>query len=100
MSLNLGNDGINACMNLANNGDFIAFRDALLEQSRTLVNQALDVEPTRRDDAIGYARALRDVWLAIEAAATGQRMSAVKKPGVIDPRNPVAAPAAAAAGAR
>lgn len=99
MSLNLGNDGVNACQNMANSGDFIAFRDALLEQSRVLMNQALDVEPARRDDAIGYARALRDVWVAIEAAVTGQRMSAVRKPGVIDPRSN-AAPQAVAAGAR
>lgn len=80
MSLNLGNDAINACANLANAGDFVMFRDGLLERVRDLTNQALDTEPSKRDDAIGYARALRDLWMAIEAAATGQRIQAIKKP--------------------
>jgi hypothetical protein len=44
------------------------------------MNQALDLESSKRDDAIGYARALRDVWQAIEAAATKQRINAVPKP--------------------
>lgn len=80
MSLNLGNEGLNACANLGNQGDFVALRLALLEQVRTQMNQALDIEPTKRDDAIGYARALRDVWLALEAAATRQKINAVPKP--------------------
>jgi len=80
MSLNLQNGGINACVNLANNGDFAAFRDALLERARDQMNQALDVESAKRDDAIGYARALRDVWIAIEAAVTGKKYQEIKKP--------------------
>lgn len=80
MSLNLGTEGVNACANLGQQGDFVAFRLALLEQVRTQMNQALDIEPARRDDAIGYARALRDLWLALEAAATRQKINAVPKP--------------------
>lgn len=80
MSLNLGTEGVNACANLANAADFVLFRDALLERARDQMNQALDIEPAKRDDAIGYARALRDLWIAIEAAATGQRANAVRKP--------------------
>lgn len=80
MSLNLGTEGINACANLGQQGDFVALRLALLEQVRVQMNQALDLESSKRDDAIGYARALRDVWQAIEAAATKQRINAVPKP--------------------
>jgi hypothetical protein len=94
VSLNLGTDAINACMNLSNSADFILFRDGLLERARDHMNQALDIEPTKRDDAIGYARALRDLWIAIEAAATGQRIQQIKKP------NPIQPGAVAGAGAR
>jgi hypothetical protein len=80
VSLNLGSQGVNACANLGSQGDFVALRLALLEQVRTQMNQALDIEAARRDDAIGYARALRDLWLALEAAATGQKINAVPKP--------------------
>jgi hypothetical protein len=98
VSLNLGNDGMIACQNLANSSDFILFRDALLDKAREQMNAALDIEPTKRDDAVGYARALRDLWLAIEGAVSGQRMNQVKKPGAIDPR--AASTAQAAVGAR
>jgi hypothetical protein len=97
VSLNLGTDGVNACVNLANNGDFVVFRDAILDRARDQMNAALDIEPSKRDDAIGYARALRDLWLAIEAAVTGQRVNQVKKPG-LDPR--LAVTAQGAVGAR
>ena len=80
MSLNLGSQGVNACANLGNQGDFVALRLALLEQVRTQMNQALDIEAARRDDAIGYARALRDLWIALEAGATGQKINSIPKP--------------------
>jgi len=83
LSLNLGNNACNACKNLSNSADFILFRDGLFERARDHMNQALDIEPSKRDDAIGYARALRDLWLAIEAASTGQKIQAVTRPGAV-----------------
>lgn len=83
MSLNLGNEAIGACLNLANNGDFAMFRASLMEKVREQMNAALDCEAGKRDDAIGYARALRDLWLAIDAAATNKRIQNLPKPSPV-----------------
>lgn len=80
MSLNLGTEGVNACANLGNSSDFVAFRAALLEVARVQMNQALDLAT---ENSIGYARAVRDLWLAVEAAATNQKIQQVKKPAPV-----------------
>lgn len=57
-------------------------RNALLEQSRKFMNTALEM-PVPRDDAVGYARALRDVWLALESSTYNQPVHQVTKPGPV-----------------
>lgn len=79
MSLNIG-DGVGAARSLGNNPDWRVLREAVLEQARGAMNRALDTQGNR-DDAIGYARALRDLYIAFESATTGVSYAQVKKPG-------------------
>lgn len=81
MSLNLGNDACAAMRDLSRDARWTAIRAALLEQTRVRMNHALEAPPGARDDAVGYARALRDVVVAIESASTGQAAQRVEKPG-------------------
>jgi hypothetical protein len=60
---------------------WVAVRTALLEQTRVKMNHALEAPPGARDDAIGYARALRDLVVAFESATTGMPVQRVEKPG-------------------
>jgi hypothetical protein len=59
------------------------FRAALADKMRDQMNAALDCEAGKRDDAIGYARALRDLWLAIEGACTNKRVQNMPKPAPV-----------------
>lgn len=81
MSLNLGNQFIEAAATLRDNEAFRTVREALLDQVRQRMNMTLDVAPGQRDDAVGYTRALRDLYVAFESATTGQRQQHVEKPG-------------------
>jgi hypothetical protein len=81
MSLNLGNDGVAAIRDLANDPRFHLVRAALWDRASAMVNVAIEAQPGTRDDVCGYARALRDVCVAFEAAATGKSAREVQKPG-------------------
>lgn len=84
MSLNLGNEAIAAARMLhlsSEQAAFQAVRDAILEQARKSMTTALECEHTSRSDAIGYARAFRDLYVALEAAATDVNQRLVEKPG-------------------
>lgn len=50
------------------------------------MNDALESAPDRRDDAVGYARALRDLWIAFDSATSGERVQQVVKPGAVAAR--------------
>lgn len=81
MSINLGNDGIAAVKELRSSAHFAAVRDALHKQVVQKMNAALDAETGVRHEVAGYAKALRDLWIAFEAASTGEAYNQVKKPG-------------------
>lgn len=87
MSLNIGNDAIEAAKSLhqmdAAKPLFEAVRRAMADQAREHMNRALDTHE-HRDVAVGYARAMRDIYLAFEAAVHGQRPNQVEKPGPVD----------------
>lgn len=82
MSLNIGK-GVEAARSLVHSAAWRDICEALREQARSRMNQALDAPPGNRDDAIGYARALRDVYVAFEAATLGVPHAQVKKPGAL-----------------
>lgn len=84
MSLNLGNEVMEAARALREYEPWAAIRDGLLEAARRSTNTALETAGERAGDAIGYARALRDVYLALEAATTGQNLNRIEKPGPVD----------------
>lgn len=82
MSLNLQNDGCAAVLALRNHPAWPAFMKALGELTRAKVNTAIEAAPELQASACGYARALRDLWIACESAATGAPQNTLKKPGV------------------
>lgn len=71
MSLNIQNAGIDACRELKGSPSWFALRAAIKELARQKMNEALDKTPEQLQKAIGYAAALRDVWLAFESATDG-----------------------------
>lgn len=96
MSLNLGNATMAACAALRTDASFAALRAGLADVAHQKIHAALDVPPEQRVEATSYARALRDVWLAIEAATltVPQRQVALPKtrPGQPNPPGPPGAP--------
>lgn len=81
MSLNLGTPAVEAAKHLHGNEHFQAVRDGLREQLRARMNLAIDSAPDHCVANTAYVRALRDVWVAIESAATGVQQKQVKTPG-------------------
>ena len=84
MSINLGNEAIDAVRKLRNSPEWGLVMAALTEQSRKSMNTALEAPPELKGDACGYARAIRDVFIALYSASTGTPMNRVEKPGVVD----------------
>ena len=82
MNLNIGTAGCTAAHALQANRDWAIFREAMADVTRKFANSALDAPPELQASACGYARALRDVVIAIESATTGVPQLQVKKPGV------------------
>ena len=80
MSLNLGTVAVEAMRRMGASSDWVAVRSALLEQVRATTNRALD---STTPDSIGYARALRDLWVAFESATSGELIQRVTKPAPV-----------------
>lgn len=82
MSINLGNEGQAAARTLQVNAGahFTALRAALGEAMRRSMHHALESDHTARADAVGYARALRDVCMALDADAEGRKITPLDKP--------------------
>ena len=86
MLLNIGNEAIDAARSLHQHDNtreiFQKLRDGLLEVARKEMNRALEcVDHNRLDEMVGYSRALRDIYMALESAATGKPINQVEKPG-------------------
>jgi hypothetical protein len=85
MSLNIGNEGVKAAKSLVVSSDWATLRGVLLEQARAAMNRAIEAV-SGREDACGYARALRDIWMALESASTGVQLPQMPKPGPSEKR--------------
>lgn len=83
MSLNLGNEALASLRSLRTNTDFRVLHEALLETARRHMNAALDMEIGNLAAGVGYARALRDLYMAFEAGLTEQPLNRVEKPGPV-----------------
>lgn len=83
MSLNLGNDGIAALRDMANDPNFQTLKQALWDRASSLMNTAIEAPREQRDDLCGYARALRDLFIAFESGASGQNQREIKRPGPV-----------------
>lgn len=82
MSLNLGNDALAALRSLRASPDFRVLHEALGEQVRRYMNASLDMELGNLAVSVGYARALRDLYMAFEAGLLDQPINRVEKPGL------------------
>lgn len=81
MSINLGNDGVNAARELRSSPSWAKICEALRLQTVAKMNAAMEAPIGDRVDATAYARALRDLWIAFESATTATNQNAVAKPG-------------------
>lgn len=81
MSINIGSECTAAVAQLRGNPHWDTIRIALLEVVRKYANDALD--NYGRDDMVGYARALRDLHVAFEAATNGHPYNRVEKPAPV-----------------
>ena len=81
-SINLGTPAMKAIQNLRDNEDFNLIVDTVGDAFTKKAVEALESEPVYRSDAVGYARGIRDVFLAMHAARTGVHQSTVKTPGL------------------
>lgn len=80
MSLNLGNEGLKAAAELRASPHFAALLGALEARAYEMMTRALESDSAGRVDATAYARALRDLWIALESGATGVPQRAVRQP--------------------
>jgi hypothetical protein len=71
MSVNLGNEALQGIGALRGDGNFTAFRNGLEEFAAARIHAALETAPDMRVEATAYARAIRDISIAIEAACNG-----------------------------
>ena len=69
MSVNLGTEAMNAAARLRHDPDFIVVRKGLALFAGRSINMAIGAVPEMRVEATAYARALRDLWVALESAA-------------------------------
>lgn len=82
MSINLGPEGCKAASELRGNDQFSSVIAAIKEQANKAANAALDASPDLVQQRAGYARALRDVFVALEAERAGVVQQKIKAPGV------------------
>lgn len=80
--MNLGTKGCEAARALGMSEHFAVVVTAFKDLANQTANSALDAPPAEQARACGYARAVRDAYVALEAARTGAHQTAVKKPGV------------------
>lgn len=83
MTLNLHNAGIQACRALSTNEHFIVFTQAIYDLAQAKANLALDASAENQPSSIGYARCMRDLFVAMVAASSSVPHNAVKAPGVV-----------------
>ena len=81
MSLNIGNDGINAVRALRTHPAWADLVKGLAEECRKKTISALEADAEHQPQAAGYARALMDVCVAFQAAELNVQPQVVKKPG-------------------
>jgi len=84
MSLNLQNDGIAAVKELRSHPAFAALRAVLAREANSKANAAIDAPHELQASACGYARALRDLYVALESAVQGVPQNKVTKPGAVE----------------
>jgi hypothetical protein len=81
MSLNLGNEAINACREMSGNPNWETVRNVIFDLISRQHDTLIDVEPTHRLEAHAYIRGLRDLYVALESATTSKLQRQVARPG-------------------
>jgi hypothetical protein len=78
--VNIGNEGVMACRGLKGNEQWDMLRAQLYKLAADRTDVALNSDPSARVDLTAYARALRDLWVALESATLELRHQSVDKP--------------------
>jgi len=81
MSINLGTPGCDACAQLRNNENWALVCESVKEQTTVWMNNVLDSDVGKAEYVRGYAKAVRDLYIAFDAATKGQRQSQSVKIG-------------------
>lgn len=84
--MNLGNEAIKAIAELRTSKQWLDVRQALHDQAIKATESVLGATPDAREYAAGYARALSDLYKAVEAATTGDIVRNVKVKTVAAPK--------------
>lgn len=83
MRLNLQNAGVQACKALSTNEHFIVFTQVIHDLAQEKANLALDASAENQPSSIGYARCMRDLFVAMVAASSSVPHNVVKVPGAV-----------------
>ena len=78
MSINLGTSGCDSAARLRGHPDFKLILEAMHEHARKAAHAAIDAEHALQASACGYARASRDLVVALEAAALQVKQQTIK----------------------
>lgn len=78
MSINLGTAGCEAAARLRAHPDWKHILEALHEHARKAAHAAIDADHALQASACGYARASRDLIVALEAATLQVKQQTVK----------------------
>jgi hypothetical protein len=78
--INIGNDGVTACKNLKGNEFWDTLRAQIYRVAVERTDAALSSDPAARVDLTAYARAIRDLWVAVESATLEVNYRQIEKP--------------------
>ena len=89
--INLGT-ATNFAKELRDSSDFRQFVEHFGDLAQRRMQDSLESPPDRRQDQTGYARALLDVWTALEAVMKNVQQAQVRNAPVVDQQNGKSAP--------
>jgi hypothetical protein len=80
MSLNLDNETVLAIQKLRGTPAFPEMLTAFARLANRQIHKAIECDPDHRVEQTAYARAFRDIFVAMQATYTGQRQNVVSLP--------------------
>jgi hypothetical protein len=88
MNITLNNDVTAAAKALRGNPDWEKFRKGLGDVSDSMTDKAIGSDPALRIESTAFARALRDLWVQLEAATNDVPPRTVQKRSTVGKSKP------------